>query len=206
MSKKLLLTMAIDHYDRVQALFDGTITPEGIDLICISNTGAETFWRMLRYKEFDMCEMSLSSYVATLFMEDPGFIAIPVFPSRLMRHSHIFINKNAGIKEPKDLIGKRVGVPEWQMTATVWIRGLLQDDYGVPIDSVEYFTGGAWTPGRVEKIPIELPSNIRISAIPMDKNLSQMLEDGELDAIYFAGTLPIYRTGKNVARLFENWA
>ncbi|MCL1805392.1 MAG: hypothetical protein FWG28_05260 [Clostridiales bacterium] len=206
MSKRLQLTMACDAYDRMQALVDGTIKPEGIDLICIANTGAETFWRMLRHKEFDMCEMSLSSYVATLFQEDPDFIAIPVFPSRLMRHSAIFINTESGINSPKDIIGKRVGVPEWQMTATVWIRGVMQDDYGVPIDSVKYFSGGVIHPGRVEKIPIDLPPNISLTPIPEDKTLSQMLEDGELDVLYFAGVPPIYRTGKHVKRLFENWA
>ena len=206
MSKKLLLTMACHQYDRVQALFDGTIQPEGIDLVCISNTGAETFFRMLRHKEFDMCEMSLSSYAATLFSNDPAFIAIPVFPSRLMRHSCIWINKNSGIKEPKDFIGKRVGTPEWQMTATVWQRGFMQDDYGVPIDSVKYFSGGMMEPGRVEKIAIDLPPNISLTPIPADKTLQQMLEDGEIDALYHAGIPPIYHTGKNVKRLFENFA
>jgi 4,5-dihydroxyphthalate decarboxylase len=152
-----------------------------------------------------MCEMSLSSYTATLFSEDPAFIAIPVFPSRLMRHSCIFINKNSGIDSPKDLVGKRVGTPEWQMTATVWERGLLQDDYGVPIDSVKYFSGGVENPGRVEKIPIDLAPNISLTPIPADKTLSQMLEDGEIDALYHAGTPPIYYTGKNVKRLFENY-
>ena len=206
MSKNLELSMACMNYDRIQALFDGSVKPEGIDLVCISNTGAETFFRMLRHKEFDMCEMSLSSYVATLFSEDPAFVAIPVFPSRLMRHSCIFINSESGINSPKDLIGKRIGTPEWQMTATVWIRGLLQDEYGVPVDSVEYFSGGVVDPGRVEKIPISLPPNISLTPVPKDKTLSQMLEDGEIDALYHAGTPPIYYSGKHVKRLFENYA
>ena len=206
MSTKLRLSMACDNYDRIQPLIDGTIKPEGIDLVCINNTGAETFFRMLRHKEFDMCEMSLSSYTATLFQNDPPFIAIPVFPSRLMRHSCIFINTNSGIKSPKDLIGKRVGTPEWQMTATVWIRGFLSDEYGVPVDSVKYFSGGVIDPGRVEKIPIDLPPNISLTPIPPDRTLSQMLESNELDALYFAGTPPVYYTCDHVKRLFEDYA
>jgi len=205
MSKNLQLSMACHNYDRIQPLFDGSIKPDGIDLICIANTAAETFFRMLRHKEFDMCEMSLSSYVATLFSDDPAFIAIPVFPSRLMRHSCIFINTESGINKPIDLIGKRVGTPEWQMTATVWIRGLLQDEYNVPVDSIKYFSGGVVDPGRIEKIPIDLPSNISLTPIPSDKNLSQMLEDGEIDALYNAGTPPSYYTGKHVKHLFDNY-
>ena len=206
MSNNLQLSFACHNYDRIQPLIDGSIKPEGIDLICISNTGAETFFRMLRHKEFDMCEMSLSSYVATLFSDDPAFIAIPVFPSRLMRHSCIFINTESRINSPEDLVGKRVGIPEWQMTATVWIRGFLQDDYGVPVESVKYFSGGVVNPGRMEKIPINLPPSISLTPIAPDKTLSQMLEDGEIDALYHAGTPPIYYTGKHVKRLFENYA
>ena len=198
--------MACNNYDRILPLINGDIKPEGIDLICIANTGAETFFRMLRHREFDMCEMSLSSYVATLFHDDPAFIAIPVFPSRLMRHSSIFINDKSGIRSPRDLIGKRVGTPEWQMTATVWIRGLLSDEYGVPADSVKYFTGGVVDPGRVEKIPVDLPPNINITTIPQDKTLSQMLEDNEIDALYSAGAPPSLYSCAHVRRLFENYA
>src|SRR6202521_5278838 len=112
----------------------------------------ETFFRMLRYQEFDAAEMSLSSYTMSLFLEKPPFIAIPVFPSRSFRHSSIYINRNSGIREPKDLIGKRVGLPEYQLTAPVWIRGILSDEYGVPAASVNYFTAGQEQPGRLEKI------------------------------------------------------
>ena len=206
MSGSLQLSMACGNYDRILPLVDGSVKPDGIDLINLAPHGAETFFRMLRHKEFDMCEMSLSSYVATLFDEDPAFIAIPVFPSRVMRHGSIFINTNSGIKSPKDLIGKRVGIAEWQLTATVWIRGVLQDDYGVPIDSVKYLSGGIIDPGRVEKIPINLPPNIDLSLAPTAVSLSQMLEDGDIDALYVAGAPPSFYTGKNVKRLFVNYA
>src|ERR1019366_1632281 len=106
----------------------------------------ETFFRMMRYQEFDVAEMSLSSYVLSLFAENPPFVAIPVFPSRSFRHSGVFINRHSGIREPKDLVGKRVGTPEYQLTAIVWIRGILSDDYGVRVASARYFTGGEEEP------------------------------------------------------------
>src|SRR5258708_14506278 len=104
---------------------------------------------MMGLAEFDVAEMSLSSYTISLFRDDPVFIAIPVFPSRSFRHSGIFIHTGSGIREPKDLIGKRVGNPEYQLTAVVWIRGILSDEYGGPFSSVQYFTGGHEDPRRV---------------------------------------------------------
>ena len=202
MSERLHLTMSCDSYDRVQALIDGSVKPEGIDLTFLANTGAETFWRMLRYKEFDVAEMSLSSYVATLFSEDPAFIAIPVFPSRVMRHSCIQINSEGSVKTPKDLIGKRVGLPEWQVTAAVWIKGFLQDEYGVPVESIKYFTGGVEDPGREEKIPLSLPEKFSLTVIDPRRTLAQMLEDGEIDALYFT----VLKNYKHIKRLFENYA
>ena len=201
---KLRLTMSCGDYDRTLPLMNGTIQPEGIDLISLANTPAETFFRMLRHNEFDMCEMSLSSYVATLFFDDPPFIAIPVFPSRFFRMSSIFVNKQAGISSPKDLIGKRVGLPEYQMTANVWIRGILSDEYGVANDSIKYFQGGAEEPGRVEKIPLDLPPSISLTPINPNRTLTQMLIAGELDAVYFS----IVNSEKypQFSRLFEDFA
>ena len=200
---KLRLTMSCGDYDRTRPLIDGTIQPEGIDLICLANPPPETFFRMLRHNEFDMCEMSLSSYVATLFHENPHFIAIPVFPSRFFRMSTVFINTEAGISVPKDLVGKRIGVPEYQMTAGVWIRGILSDEYGVPCDRVHYFQGGAEEPGRVEKIPLDLPPNIKLTHIDQNRTLKEMFINGELDALFFAisnNKNPHYR------RLFVDFA
>ncbi|NNE37206.1 MAG: ABC transporter substrate-binding protein [Gammaproteobacteria bacterium] len=166
----------------------------------------ETFFRMLRHQEFDAAEMSMSSYTVTMFDENRPFIAIPAFPSRVFRHSAIFINKNSGIKEPKDLIGKRVGCPEYQMTAPVWIRGIMSDEYGVPVYSVHYLTGGEEEPNRPEKIPLNLPDNIKVEPIGKDKTLAMMLESGELDALYTArAPLSFYRDDSNIQRLFPNY-
>src|SRR5438128_1756840 len=118
---------------------------------------------MLRHREFDVAEMSLSSYVVSLFADDPPFIAIPVFPSRFFRHSCIYVNAAAGIARPADLTGRTVGTPEYQMTAPVWIRGILADDHGVAVTSVRYATGGLEEPGRTEKLALDLPPGIRVA-------------------------------------------
>jgi 4,5-dihydroxyphthalate decarboxylase len=127
--------------------------------------------------------MSLSSYTLSLFAEKPPFIAIPVFPSRMFRHNGIFVNTDSGISKPQDLVGKRVGTPEYQLTAPVWQRGILSDEYNVPVSSMLHFQGGLEQPGREEKITLELPPAIRLQVIPPGKTLSQMLESGEIDAL-----------------------
>jgi 4,5-dihydroxyphthalate decarboxylase len=150
--------------------------------------------------------MSLSSYTLSLFKDPKPFVAIPVFPSRFFRHSCIYVNRNSGIREPKDLIGKRVGNPEYQLTAGVWIRGILSDDYKVPVSSVIYFRGGEEEPGRTEKLAISLPPEIRLESIPPDKTLSHMLRDGEIDAVYSPRMPSSFTPGSgNVRRLFEDY-
>ena len=203
---KLRLSFGCWNYDRTRALMDGTVQPDGIDLNYMNMPVEETFYRMVRYREFDASEMSLSSYVVSLFKPDRPFIAIPVFPSRFFRHSCIYLNADAGIKEPKDLIGKRVSVPEYQMTAPAWIRGILSDHYGVPVDSVTYMTGGEEETNRSEKQPIELPGNIKVVPIGPTQTLAQMLRDGEIDALHTARKPSTYGTGQGkVTRLFPNF-
>jgi 4,5-dihydroxyphthalate decarboxylase len=149
--------------------------------------------------------MSLSWYARTLFDEPRPFVAIPVFPSRMFRHSCIYTNTESGIHEPADLRGRRVGCPEYQMTAAVWIKGILADDYGVPVDSVTYYTGGLEQPGRRET-PLQLDgSGISVVPIGDDRTLSQMLESGEIDALYTAHAPSCFARGApNVARLFSD--
>lgn len=180
----LPLTMACWGYDRARTLFTGQIRPDGIRLTCLDLPVEETFFRMLRHREFDVAEMSLSSYVLSCFREDRPFVAIPVFPSRAFRHSGIFVHAGAGIREPRDLVGRRVGVPEYQLTAVVWIRGILEEHYGVPHDSVTYCVGGQEQPGRPEKAPLTLPPRIRLERIGPDDTLSDMLARGAIDALY----------------------
>ena len=199
----LRLTLACWDYDRTRALIDGTVVHDGIELVYLNQPVEETFFRMMRYREYDCSEMSLSSYVASLNAENPPFIAIPVFPSRFFRHSCIFISAKSGIRRPEELKGKRIGVPEYQMTAPVWIRGILSDDYGIKVTDVEHFSGGEEEPGRDEKLKLDLPSEIRLKAIGSNQTLSRMLAEGELDALVTArapSTFP-----EKVRRLFPNY-
>ena len=203
---KLRLSMACWNYDRTRALLEERVPIDGIDLTYINIPVEETFFRMIRHREFDVAEMSLSSYTLSLFREPQPFVAIPVFPSRSFRHSCIFINRNTGIREPKDLIGKKIGNPEYQLTACVWIRGILSDEYKIPVSSVTYYRGGEETPGRTEKQTVSLPPEIRLENIPADKTLSQMLRDGEIDAIYSPRTPSCVAQGAaSVRLLFENY-
>jgi 4,5-dihydroxyphthalate decarboxylase len=200
------LTLACWDYDRTRALMDGTVAPDGIELIYLNQPVEETFFRMMRFREVDCSEMSLSSYVASLQIDHPPFIAIPVFPSRFFRHSCIFVSAKSGIRKPEDLRGKRIGVPEYQMTAPVWIRGILSDDYGVKVTDCEHLSGGEEEPGRGEKLKISLPSSIRLKAIPGDKTLSRMLADGELDALVTARAPSTFqKEPERVKRLFPNY-
>jgi 4,5-dihydroxyphthalate decarboxylase len=196
------LTLACWDYDRTAPLADGRVTVEGADLTYLTLRVEETFLRMIAHREFDAAEMSLSSYTMSKFRDD-AFVAVPAFPSRVFRHGSIYVSAKSGIREPKDLIGKRVGVPEYQMTAAVWIRGILADEYGVPVSSVSYFTGGEEHPGRTEKPGLKLPSDIKIQPIPADRTLSQMLGTGEIDALYTAQAPSTY--GNGVRRLFEDY-
>lgn len=202
---KLRLSLGCWNYDRTRSLMDGSIQPDGIDLNYLNMPVEETFFRMLRNHEFDAAELSLSSYTVSLFRDSP-FIAIPIFPSRFFRHSCIYVNADSGIKTAKDLIGKKVGCPEYQMTATVWIRGVLSDEYGVPVDSVSYYTGGEEEPNRDEKLKLDLPSNIKIQNIGPTKTLAAMLASGEIDALYTARMPSTYLNGGGkVKRLFEDF-
>ncbi|MGC2518692.1 MAG: ABC transporter substrate-binding protein [Burkholderiales bacterium] len=203
---RLRLTLACWDYDRTQALADGRVQPEGIDLNYLKLEVEETFFRMLRQREFDVAEMSLSSYCVSLTREIQPFIAIPVFPSRFFRHSCIFVSAKSGIREPKDLAGKRIGTPEYQMTAPVWIRGILQDEYGVDPAGVEYWTGGEEEPGREEKLKLDLPAKFRLRSIGPTQTLSQMIADGELEAMHTARMPSTFATRPGtVRRLFENY-
>ena len=203
---RLKLSFACWNYDRTRPLLDGSIQCDGIDLNYLNLPVEETFFRMARYQEFDISEMSLSSYCVSMNKLEKPFIAIPVFPSRYFRHSCIYVNANSGIKEPKDLIGKRIASPEYQMTAPVWIRGILSDHYHVPVDAQPYLFGGEEETGRIEKLKLELPPHIKVSPIAPHQTLSQMLYDGELDALYTARMPSSFLKGDGrVKRLFENY-
>lgn len=204
MSLRVPLTLACWDYDRTLPLAAGDIRPEGVDLTYLNLPVEETFFRMARFREFDAAEMSLSSYVLSLGQDAP-FIAIPVFPSRSFRHNGIYVNAASGISEPAGLAGRLVGVPEYQVTAAVWIRGILAEHYGLPVESVRYRTGGLHQPGRVAKIRHEQPPGVEIEEIPAGATLDRMLAEGEIDAIYSPRTPRPFADGDpRVRRLFAD--
>jgi 4,5-dihydroxyphthalate decarboxylase len=199
------LTLACVDYDRTRALIDGRVRPEGVDLNYLAMPVEEIFFRMLRGQEFDAAEMSLSSYCLKVARGDPDFVALPIFTSRCFRHSCIFVSAKSGIELPQQLAGKRIGAPEYQMTAPVWIRGMLADEYGVDPASPSYFTGGQEETGRSEKLTLDLPAHVRVTAIAADQTLSQMLLDGELDALHSArAPSTFYSHPDAVLRLFPD--
>ncbi|MCX8022075.1 MAG: hypothetical protein N2745_04810 [Syntrophorhabdaceae bacterium] len=204
--KKLRFTFACSPYDRMYPLMTGIVVPEGMDFNFIPLEVEETFWRQLRHQEFDGSEMSMSSYTMARSRGDDRFIAIPVFTSRFFRHSCVYINVHKGIEKPEDLKGKVVGVPEYQMTAALWLRGIFQHEYGVHPREIHWRSGGEEVPGREEKIKLNLPPDIDYQPIPKDKTLSNMLDAGEIDALFTARTPSCFAKGSpNVKRLFENY-
>jgi 4,5-dihydroxyphthalate decarboxylase len=204
---KLKLSMAIARYDRTAALLEGTVQAEGIELNVVPLKVAEIFWRQLHHApEFDVSELSLSGYLVTLERKPPTYIAIPVFPSRVFRHSSIFINTDSGIKKPADLAGKRVGIPEYSMTAAVFIRGMLQDVYGVDLKTLRYVRGGEHGYKSEERVELNLPPEIRIESAPPGRGISDLLAAGEIDAIFSPFPPASFAAGHpKVARLFPNW-
>ena len=192
----LPLTIACGRYDRTQPRIDGRVAPEGVDLTFIPLRPGETFWRMLNHGEFDASEMSLSSYTILRSEGDTRFIAIPVFPSRVFRHSAIYLPVRSRIEKPQDLKGARVGVGDYQMTAAVWVRQLLAHEYGVMPHDIEWVTG---RPVRA----VRKPEGVRIIPMPSDMTLEGMLERGEIDAL--ASVMIPEGLGTSVRRLFADF-
>jgi 4,5-dihydroxyphthalate decarboxylase len=187
---------------------DGQIRVPGVTLHALTHAPEETFFRMLRWQEFDVAEMSLSSYVMTLFEESRPFVAIPVFPSRAFRHGGIYVRGDSPLVDPGGLAGATVGVPEYQMTASVWIRGILADYHGVPAESVAYRTGGLRDAGRSEKLQLHLPPEFDVRPIGGGRTLEAALLDGELDALYSARAPRAFRadghSSGSIRRLFPD--
>jgi 4,5-dihydroxyphthalate decarboxylase len=204
-SRNLHLTLACSDYDRTRALRDGRVAIEGCDLTYLPLPVEETFFRMLRHREFDVAEMSLSSYVVSHVSADPWLVAIPVFPSRSFRHAHIAVRSDR-VATPGDLAGKVVGTPEFQLTACVWVRGILADRHGLPVESVRYRTAGLETPDRPEKLRLELPPEIDLAPLDRGLSLSEALARGEIDAIQ-APREPssLLRGAPDVGRLFPDF-
>ncbi|HXG52319.1 MAG TPA: ABC transporter substrate-binding protein [candidate division Zixibacteria bacterium] len=203
--KRILLTLACEDYDRTRPLREGAVKPEGIDLNYLVMPVEEIFWRMMKYEEFDASELSLGALLIAAGRGRRPFVAIPVFPSRTFRHRCIFVNAERGITRPEDLRGKRVGVPEYSMTAAVWLRGLLQHEYGVAPEEIFWVQAGEEHPGRKDRVDFELPPRIRIESIP-DRTLNDMIETGEIDAMMSPRMPSCFVAGSpKVRRLFPDY-
>ena len=202
----LPMTFACGLYDRMVALATGEVQPKGVNLNFLEfHHPRDVFDRQVANKEFDACELSSSEYITRYAAGDKSFVAIPVFPSRAFRHSFIAVNSNT-IKTPKDLEGKRVGVQLYTMTAAVWQRGVLQHEYGVNIDSIEWVEGKMEGPGSHGK-PSALPTlkPVKITTNTKPKSLSELLEDGEIDATIGADPPACLGRAPHIKRLFPNF-
>jgi 4,5-dihydroxyphthalate decarboxylase len=178
---KLTLSVAVGDYDRTRPLSDGSVQIDGVSPVIMHLSPEEIFFRAFRHAEFDICELSLSSYTVKTAAGTCPYIGIPAFPSRAFRHTSIYVRTDR-IREAADLKGKIVGVPEYQLTANVWARALLEE-LGVRPSDIRWVRGGLEQPGRLEKIPITLPEDVRLADIAADKTLSAMLAEGEIDGI-----------------------
>lgn len=202
---RLQLSIAMGDYDRTRALFDGRVQVDGVDPVYMLLSPEEMFFRAMRSQDFDVVELSFSSYLVKHARGDCPYIAIPIFLSRAFRHTSIYVRKDR-IREPRDLIGKRVGLPEYQLSANVWARALLQDDYGVRPEDVTWVRGGIDTPNRPEKIALQLPPGVKVEAAPEGKTISMLLEEGAIDG--FIGPRPpsahILARNPNIGWLFDD--
>ena len=201
---KLPLTLAISDYDHVRDLTTGRVVPEGIDLNCLDLTVEEIFFRFVLYREWDVSEISMAKYVSLISQGDTTLTAIPVFPSRIFRHSSFYVRRDGPVKSPADLAGRRVGLPEWAQTAAVYTRGLLMHQYGLDLASIHWVQAGVNQPGRSEKVGLRLPPGVTVTAAPRD-SLSEMLVSGQVDAVLSAHAPDCFEHGHpNIKRLFDN--
>jgi 4,5-dihydroxyphthalate decarboxylase len=179
---ELGVSVAIGDYDRNRPLLDGRVKIDGVNAIFMTLEPEEIFFRALRHVEFDICELSLSSTAVRIARGDCPYVGVPAFVSRAFRHTSIYVRTDKGIREPRDLIGRRVGLPEYQLTACVWARAILEDDFGVKPTDIQWVRGGIEQPGRPEKIDLQLPAELRLENAPAGISLNKLLEDGEIDA------------------------
>jgi 4,5-dihydroxyphthalate decarboxylase len=203
--RKLRLSIATGNYDRVRPLLDGHVRIDGVDPICMLLEPEEIFFRAFRGAQFDVCELSLSSFAIQTARGDNPYVGVPVFPSRMFRHGAIFIRTDRGIRSPADLRGRRIGLPEYQLTACVWARIILEEDHGVAPHEVRWVRGGLEQLGREEKIPLDLPRSVTLEDAPPDRTLSMMLADGELDGLVSPRAPGLIAHGHpSIGRLFSD--
>ena len=206
MSKLVPITIACAEYDRTRAIRDGRVRIDGCEVTYLPLDPEELFFRAFRYHDFDVAELSFNSYLMTTSRNLSPYVAIPAFVSRHFRHSAVYIRTDRSIRGPADLKGKLVGLPEYQQTANVWMRGIFKEEYGLDPSDIHWRTGGQEEPGRDERTPLKLGGNVDLQPIPAGKTLNKMLVDGELDAVFSARELSCFvNRAPNVGLMFPNY-
>src|SRR5499426_73458 len=200
---KLKLSVAIGNYDRARPLFDGTVQIDGVDPVFMQLPPEEIFFRAFRTVDFDICELSMSSFTVKTALGECPYVGVPAFVSRAFRHNSIYVRKDR-IKTPADLKGKRVGLPEYQLTANVWARAILEDDHGVKPSDILWIRGGLEEAGRPEKIAIKLPKDVRLDNAPEGRTLTSMLEAGEIDGFIGPRVPPGFGRHPQIGWLFPD--
>ena len=199
------LTLAMSDYDHIRDLTSGAIQAEGIELTYLNLSVEEIFWRFSKFREWDVSEMSMGQYVGLVSQGDSSLTAIPVFPSRIFRHSAFYVRRDGRVKTPQDLAGRRVGIPQWSQTAGIYARGALMHQYRIRLQDVLWYQTGVNEPGRLEPVELKLPAGVRITSVP-DKSLNEMLLAGEIDAIITAHPPDAVKQRRpEVARLFPDF-
>jgi 4,5-dihydroxyphthalate decarboxylase len=202
---RLKLTLATAEYDHIADISNGRVVAEGIDLAPLVLQIEEMFFRFINFREFDVSEMSMGKYVSLASQDDKRFTAIPVFPSRIFRHSSIYVRRDGRVQAPADLVGKRVGLPEWAQTAAIYSRGFLAHQYGLDLTAINWVQSGVNQAGRAEKVALQLPNGIRLERVT-DRSLDEMLLAGDLDAILSAHPPESFEHGHpNIKRMFEDY-
>jgi 4,5-dihydroxyphthalate decarboxylase len=200
---KLNLSVAIGDYDRNRPLIDGAVQIDGVDPVFMTLSPEEIFFRAFRFQDFDVCELSLSSFTVKTAQGDCPYVGIPAFVSRAFRHNSIYVRTDR-IKKPEDLKGRKVGVPEYQLTANVWARAILEDDFGVKPSDIHWIRAGIEDANRPEKITIKLPAGVRLDNGPPGASISELLIKGEIDG-FIAPRPPSHMAGHpNIGWLFPD--
>ncbi len=200
---KLNLSVAVGPYDRTRALVDGSVRIDGVNTIAMTLSPEEIFFRAFRKAEFDICELSLSSFTVKTAQGDCPYVGVPAFVSRAFRHTSIYVRTDR-IKKPADLKGKKVGLPEYQLTANVWARAILEDDHGVKPSDIHWVRGGIESAERPEKIAIKLPANVEMENAPAGKSISMLIDEGAIDG-FIAPRPPLIPGGNpHVGWLFSD--
>jgi 4,5-dihydroxyphthalate decarboxylase len=201
---KLQLSVAVGDYDRMRPLFDGAVLIDGVDPQFMVLEPEEIFFRAFRHADFDICELSLSSYSVKTAAGTSPYIAVPVFPSRAFRHTSVYVRTDR-IKAPADLKGRRIGVPEYQLTANIWVRLFLEEDFGIRPSDITWVRGGYEQPGRVEKIELKLPADVVVENAGPGDTISALLASGAIDAVIGPRAPSCFERGDpNVGYLFAD--